>query len=130
MLDENKPVVGIGVDLCSISRMEKAISREHFLSRVFTQEERAYLDQKGKGRSQSAAAMYAAKEAVAKAFGTGIAQGICLNQIEVTHDALGAPGIRLSGAALERMQNMGGVRVLLSLSHESDLAIAFVVLEE
>ena len=129
MSDRKKPVVGIGVDMCSVSRMEKAIGKEHFYSRIFTERERAYLDQKNKARAQSAAAMYAAKEAAAKAFGTGIAQGIFFDQIEVTHDALGAPGIALYGAALERMRRMGGTDMLLSLSHEGDMAIAFVVMQ-
>ena len=128
MFNENKPRVGIGVDLCAVSRMAKAIEKEHFFSRIFTERERAYLDMKGKGRAQSAAAMYAAKEATSKALGTGIAQGICFNQIEVEHDAFGAPGLVLSGAALDRMHVLGAERALLSLSHEGDMAIAFVIL--
>ena len=49
-------LVGVGVDLCGIARIERAIEKAHFYERVFTPEERAYLDQKGKGRAQSAAA--------------------------------------------------------------------------
>lgn len=122
-------VVGVGVDLCGIARMEKAIEREHFFSRIYTQGERDYLEAKGKSRAQSAAAMYAAKEAVAKALGTGIAQGVFFDQIEVTHGESGAPGIALHGAALARMQEMGGRGVLLSLSHEGNMAIAFAVIQ-
>ena len=129
MLDRNKPVVGIGVDLCTISRIEKAIEKAHFFERVYTENERAYLLEKGKTRAQSAAAMYAAKEAVTKALGTGIAQGVFLDQIEVTHNELGAPGLALSGAAYEHMQAMGGRQALLTLSHEADMAIAFVVIQ-
>lgn len=58
-------LLGVGVDLCGVARIERAIEKEHFYERVFTPEERAYLNQKGKGRAQSAAAMFAAKEAVA-----------------------------------------------------------------
>ena len=122
-------VIGIGTDLCAVSRMEKAIAKEHFYTRVFLEGERAYLDGKGKTRAQSAAAMFAAKEAVAKALGTGMSGGVCFDQIEVTHDALGAPGVRLHGAAQERLLALGGGRVLLSLSHEGDMAIAFAVIE-
>lgn len=129
MCEQNKPVVGIGVDMCSVSRMDKAIQKEHFCRRVFTDAERAYLDGRGKGKAQSAAAMYAAKEAASKALGTGLSQGVFLDQIEVRHDALGAPGLALSGAALERMHGMGGTRMLLSLSHEGDMAVAFVVMQ-
>ena len=65
--------LGIGVDLCAVSRMERAIAKEHFLNRVFTEGERAYLQSRGRSVGQSAAAMFAAKEAVAKALGTGFA---------------------------------------------------------
>ena len=109
--------------------MDKAIQKEHFCRRVFTDAERVYLDGRGKGRAQSAAAMYAAKEAASKALGTGLSQGVFLDQIEVRHGALGAPGLALSGAALERMHGMGGTRMLLSLSHEGDMAVAFVVMQ-
>lgn len=129
MCNENRPIVGIGVDMCTISRIEKAIAREHFFVRIYTENERAYLKEKNKTCAQSAAAMYAAKEAVSKALGTGFAKGVFPDQIEVTHDASGAPGIVLSGAALERMLAMGGGRMLLSLSHEGDMAIAFAVME-
>ena len=109
--------------------MERAIARESFLARVYTEDERAYLDAKGKTRTQSAAAMFAAKEAVSKALGTGMSGGVCFDQIEVTHDALGAPGVRLCGRAQERLRALGGGRVLLSLSHEGDMAMAFAVIE-
>ena len=129
MCNENRPIVGIGVDMCAVSRIEKAIEKEHFYLRVFTEGERAYLQSKGKGRAQSAAAMYAAKEAVVKALGTGFARGIFFDQIDVTHNELGAPGIQLSGRALERMNELGGTQMLLTLSHEGDMAIAFVVMQ-
>ena len=122
-------MVGIGVDLCAIDRIAKAIEKEHYVSRIFTAQERAYMDARGVGRAQSAAAMFAAKEAVAKALGTGFADGIMPEQIEVTHDAAGAPGILLHGRALERMQQAGGTRVMLSLSHEENTAIAFAIIE-
>ena len=115
--------------MCAVSRMEKAIEREHFYQRIFTDGEREYLDNKNKSRAQSAAAMYAAKEAVAKALGTGFSRGVFFDQIEVTHNELGAPGLILRGRALERMQELGGSDALLTLSHEGDLAIAFVVMQ-
>ena len=119
-------VIGIGTDLCAVSRMEKAIAKEHFYTRVFLEGERAYLDGKGKTRAQSAAAMFAAKEAVAKALGTGFAGGVMPWTIEITHEG-GAPGVHLHGAAQERLTTLGGGRVLLSLSHEGDMAMAFAV---
>lgn len=122
-------LLGIGVDLCAVSRMERAIEKEHFFGRVFTERERAYLQSRGKGRGQSAAAMFAAKEAVAKALGTGFAQGVMPWQIEVTHEESGRPGALLTGAAKEAFERIGGKTILLSLSHEGDTAIAFAVIQ-
>ena len=121
--------LGIGVDLCAVSRIERAIQKAHFLNRVFTEAERAYLQDRGKGAGESAAAMFAAKEAVAKALGTGFAQGVMPWQIEVTHEPGGKPGVLLTGAARERFEQVGGREVLLSLAHEGDTAIAFAVIQ-
>ncbi len=122
-------IVGIGTDLCAVSRMERAIQKQHFYERVFFEGERAYLEAKENARAQSAAAMFAAKEAVAKALGTGFIRGVMPWTIEVTHDGAGKPGIVLHGAAKERLEEIGGGRVHLSLSHEGDTAMAFVVVE-
>ena len=121
-------LLGVGVDLCGVARIERAIEKAHFYERVFTVEERAYLDKKGRGRAQSAAAMFAAKEAVAKALGTGFSGGVMPWNISVVHDEKGAPGAELSGAAKERLEQMGGAGVRISLSHEGDSAIAFAVI--
>ena len=122
-------IIGIGTDICAVSRMEKAIEKAHFYERVFFEGERAYLEGKENARGQSAAAMFAAKEAVAKALGTGFIHGIMPWTIEVTHEESGAPGVRLHGAAKERLEALGGQSVHLSLSHEGDSAMAFVVIE-
>ncbi len=122
-------IVGIGVDICTVARIEKAMERERFGQRVYTEEERAYLAQKGAGRAQSAAAMYAAKEAVAKALGTGFARGVMPDKIGVTHDESGRPGIALTGAAAEVLRKIGGERVHISLTHENGQAMAFAVIE-
>lgn len=121
-------LLGVGVDLCGVARIERAIEKAHFYERVFTPAERAYLNQKGKGRAQSAAAMFAAKEAVAKALGTGFSGGVMPWNISVVHDEKGAPGAELSGAAKERLEQIGGAGVQISLSHEGDSAIAFAVI--
>lgn len=122
-------IAGVGVDLCSVERIARAMEREHFVARVFTQGERDYLQARGKGKAQSAAAMFAAKEAAAKALGTGFAAGVMPWLIEVTHEPGGAPGLRLHGAAQERFRAAGGTRMHVSLSHEGDMAIAFVVMQ-
>ncbi|MBQ2990190.1 MAG: holo-ACP synthase [Clostridia bacterium] len=121
--------IGVGTDLCAVERMGRAIEKEHFYMRVFTQEERAYLETKGKQRAASAAAMFAAKEAVAKALGTGFAKGVSVSDICVTHDENGAPGVVLRGGARERLEALGGSSVLLSLTHEGDMALAFALIQ-
>ena len=121
-------IIGIGTDICAVSRMEKAIAKEHFYMRVFLDGERAYLNGKEKARAQSAAAMFAAKEAVAKALGTGFAQGVTPWNIEVTHAQSGAPGVTLHGDAQARLAAIGGAKVMLSLTHEGDTAMAFAVI--
>ena len=126
---ERARIVGIGCDLCAVSRMARAIEKAHFTERVFLPGERAYLNAKGKARAQSAAAMFAAKEAVAKALGTGFAQGVMPWTIEVMHGPQGAPQIALHGEAQAHMAALGGARVLLSLSHEGDTAMAFALIE-
>lgn len=122
-------IVGIGTDMCTVSRMEKAIQKTHFYERVFFEQERAYLEKKENARAQSAAAMFAAKEAVSKALGTGFIRGIMPWTIEVTHDEAGKPGIALHDAAQERLEQIGGACIHLSLTHEGDTAMAFVVIE-
>lgn len=122
-------VIGIGTDLCAVSRMERAIAREHFVNRVFLEGERAYLHSRGRAAAQSAAAMFAAKEAVAKALGTGFSGGVMPWTIEVTHSDAGAPGVALHGEAAARLTRAGGTRVLLSLTHEGDTALAFALIQ-
>ena len=119
---------GLGCDLCAISRMEKIIADGRFLHRYFTEGERAYIAARARG-AQTAAGIFAAKEALVKALGTGFAQGIMPEQIEVTHADSGQPGARLTGAAQARLEQMGGGRILLSLSHEGDTAIAFALIQ-
>lgn len=126
---EGAHIVGIGCDLCAVSRMARAIEKAHFTERVFLPGERAYLDSRGRARAQSAAAMFAAKEAAAKSLGTGFAQGVMPWTIEVIHAAQGAPQLLLHGEAQARFAAMGGMRAHLSLSHEGDMAMAMVILE-
>ena len=121
---------GLGMDLCEISRIEQTIARnERFLQRWYTQEEQDYILARGNAGAQSAAAFFAAKEAFLKAVGTGIGRGIALTEIAVRHDELGAPYYQLTGAAKEKLQQMGAQRAWLSLSHEGGMAAAVCVIE-
>lgn len=121
-------ILGIGVDLMEIHRAEEMLEKPHLCARCFTELERAYFVQCGKTAPQSAAAAFAAKEAVLKALGTGLS-GTPLVDIEVSHLASGAPVLSLYGKAKERASAHGPYRMLLSLSHQGDMAVALVVWE-
>jgi holo-[acyl-carrier protein] synthase len=114
----------VGVDMIEVARIEEAMARhgERFFSRFFTEGERAACADV----AQRLAARFAAKEAVAKALGTGIGD-IKWVEIEVVSDARGRPLVQLHGAALALAQQMGLQVWELSLSHTASHAIAFVV---
>ncbi|MBN1311086.1 MAG: holo-ACP synthase [Anaerolineae bacterium] len=113
-----------GVDIIEVARVKSAALRhgERFYQRFFTEAERAYCD----GRYTALAARFAAKEAVAKALGTGIGD-VRWVEIEITADARSKPEIRLHGAAARLAAELGLVQWSLSLSHTHEHAIAFVV---
>ena len=121
---------GLGMDLCAISRIEAAMAKnDRFLERWYTQEEQAYILARGKTGAQSAAAMFAAKEAFLKAVGLGIGRGIAMTEVAVGHDEMGAPYYVITGAAQQKLQDMGAQRAWLSLSHEAGMAAAVCVIE-
>jgi holo-[acyl-carrier protein] synthase len=121
---------GIGLDLCEITRFERILEKgDGFLRRYFTQEEQAYLAGRGNTAAQSAAAMFAAKEAFLKAVGVGIGGGIALSEIGVAHETSGQPAYVLTGAAREALASRGATQAWLSLSHEAGMAAAVCVVE-
>ncbi len=123
-------VIGVGTDLIEIDRMEASIERfgERFLDRVFTPEEIAYCMKK-KSSAESFAARFAAKEAGAKALGTGISRGVSWKEIEVRREPGERPTLHWSGRAAERARALGVVRTELSLTHSRSTAMALVVVE-
>ena len=123
-------VVGVGTDLIEIVRIEDSIRRfgDRFLERVFTPEEIAYCLRK-KGSAESFAARFAAKEAGAKALGTGISRGISWKEIEVRRQQGERPTLHWSGRAAERAQQLGVLRTELSLTHSRSVAMAIVIIE-
>jgi holo-[acyl-carrier protein] synthase len=123
-------IIAIGVDLVEISRIEEVFARrgERFRRRVFTEGEISYCERRA-SKLASYAARFAAKEAVMKALGTGWSDGVGWKDIEVVSGPGGAPLIQLYRSALERMRQIGATRVLVSLTHSGELAIAQVVLE-
>lgn len=124
----NGPVLGIGVDLVSVSRIRGLLERqgERFLTRVFTPEERAYCA-KFRDPSERYAARFAAKEAVAKAFSTGIGERLGWTSISVVSGKRGQPEIVLDESGRALLAEVGGTQVAISLSHSEDSAIAFAV---
>lgn len=118
---------GLGCDLCAISRMEKILSDGRFLARYFTENERNYI--LGRVHSaQTAAGIFAAKEAFLKAIGTGLG-GIALTDIEIGHTALGAPEYILNDHLRAVLNKIKAQRAFLSISHDGDYAMATAVLE-
>lgn len=119
-------IVGLGIDLIDIERIERAIGRHpRFLERVYTEGERAAIAQKG---AQTAAGFFAAKEAAAKALGTGF-RAFSMADISVEPDELGRPVARLRGGALARMEALGGRNLFVSITHAGGFASAVAVLE-
>jgi holo-[acyl-carrier protein] synthase len=123
-------ILGIGVDLVEVHRLAATLARNGtaFVERVFTEGERAYCASKS-DPSAFYAARFAAKEAVSKAFGTGMGASMSFREIEVYHLEGGAPAIRLHGKAALLAVDRGVRRVWVSLSHTETMAIAQVVLE-
>jgi len=124
-------VLGLGTDLMEIDRIEESIARfgERFLERIFTPGEIAYCMAKKKGSAESFAARFAAKEAGAKALGTGISRGVSWKELEVRREPGERPTLHLTGRAAERARSMGVRRLSLSLSHSRTVALAVVLAE-
>lgn len=119
-----------GVDIIEIDRLRKSIDElESFRTRVFTDGEISYCEKRNKARYESYAARFAAKEAVLKALGTGLAEGLEWKQIEVLNNEKGKPFIVLHQRALELYEAMGGRSIDISVSHCGELAVAYVVIE-
>ena len=124
-------VLGIGTDLVETKRVQDSIDRfgERFVERIFTAGEIAYCNRK-RNSAESFAARFAAKEAGAKALGTGISRGVSWKEFEVRRETSGRPTLHLSGRAAELAEAMGVRKIQLSLTHSRELAMAVVVVEE
>lgn len=121
-------IVGIGLDVVHVSRLERWHKIPGLLERYFHPEELAAARSRGSGEILSLAARFAAKEAFGKALGTGLA-GITLKNILVLNNHNGKPCMHLFGNALDAFHEAGGEVVHVSLTHERDNALAQVVIE-
>ncbi|WP_228344848.1 holo-ACP synthase [Venatoribacter cucullus] len=122
-------VVAVGTDLLDSQRIEQAVARhgQRFVARILTPAEQQLYRQRAQPLN-FLAKQFAAKEALAKALGTGIAQGVGFQQLEILRDAAGAPQVQLYGVALQRLQQLGAQQALVSLSDEGALILAFALL--
>lgn len=123
-------ILGTGIDIVEVARIRSSIERfgERFLARLFTAGELAYCRQH-RDAAPFFAARFAAKEAVSKAFGTGIGARLGWLDIEVARHASGQPYVILHGKGLVLMRDMQGDSLHLSLSHTETHAAAVAVLE-
>ena len=126
-------IIGIGSDLVDIRRIERVIGRhgERFLSRIFTNAERARAERRAK-RVETYAKRFAAKEACSKALGTGIRAGVWWRDMGVVNLPSGRPTMKLTGGALKRLEAITprgcDARIDVSITDEGPLAQAFVVI--
>jgi holo-[acyl-carrier protein] synthase len=127
-------IVGLGIDLCDIRRVEKMLARygDRFPRRCFTDIERAKADSRA-ARAATYAKRFAAKEACAKALGTGLGRGVSWRDMGVVNDPLGRPTLRLAGGAAARLAALippgCEAHVHLTMTDEYPLAQAQVIIE-
>jgi holo-[acyl-carrier protein] synthase len=124
-------IVGLGVDIAEVNRIEAAIARhgQAFLKRIFTPAEITYCE-RHRNRYERYAGRFAAKEAAMKALGTGWSGGVRWVDIEVTRLPSGQPTLTLRGATREHAERLGARRASLSITHSGNTALAQVILED
>ena len=125
-------IVAIGVDLCAVDRIRRALEAPtgvRFRTRVFTPAEQAYCEARRRARFASYAARFAAKEAAMKALGTGWSAGVGWRDFEVVRAPGAAPQLVLHGKAAALARRRGMVRWLVTLSHDRGGAVASVIVE-
>lgn len=121
-------ILGIGIDIVEVSRLREGNIPRGFLKRILHPDEYRYIMESGEDPASSAAARFAAKEAFAKALGTGI-RGFSLRDVKIAHDPDGRPVLELEAGALRLFQQKGGKRLHVSVSHERHWASAVVIIE-
>jgi len=121
-------IIGIGVDIVSVERMEHWWNNKKLLERYFHEDELKKVRRLRSGSVLSLAARFAAKEAFGKALGTGMRK-LVLKDIQVVNSYNGKPSIKLHGSALRALRAHKGSSVHLSLTHERESAVAMVIIE-
>ena len=122
-------IAGIGTDIADVRRFEKWVRNPEMIERFFNEKERSTAKSES-ALCQHYAVRFAAKEAFSKALGTGIS-GFSLKEVYITNNSEGAPLLNIEGAALSLMkERLGECKAFVSLSHEKDYALAYVILEK
>jgi len=123
-------IIGCGIDLVKIERIEKVIKKwgDNFTFRIFTLLEREYCEKKKSNKFQSYAGKFAAKEAFLKALGLGL-RGVNWKDIEIKNDELGQPIIDISGKRKKIALAKGVSKYFITISHTKEYAIAQVIIE-
>lgn len=116
----------IGTDIIEIDRIKKSIETKAFFNRVYTLYEQNYINSKAIPE-ETAAGIFAAKEAIFKAFGTGIGGELSFLEIEINHKPNGKPKVILNNKASDMLKNMGYKSCEISISHCKSYAVAFCI---
>ena len=120
-------IVGTGIDIIEVERIKNACRKTRFLERTFTEKEREYFKSR-RNNPYTIAGSFAAKEAIAKALGTGLGS-VGWKDIEVLRGPDGRPYVQLHGRAMDRLSSLGGKKIWISISHIKELAVAQAVIE-
>lgn len=121
----------LGTDIIEVDRIKTAIENGEngrFLNRVFTSNEIEYCESKNASKYQSYAARFAGKEAVSKAFGTGIGANAFFDEIEILNNELGKPSVTLHGRAKDYYASLKASGISITLSHCREYAVAYVAI--
>jgi holo-[acyl-carrier protein] synthase len=124
-------IIGIGVDILEVARLEQALARhgDRFISRVFTEREVRYCEATAR-RAERYAVRFAAKEAARKAIGAATpVKALAWHEVEIISSTEGAPQLEFHGQAAELIRQLQVTRAHVSLSHTAEQAIAYVILE-
>lgn len=122
-------IAGIGTDIAEVKRFEKWVKNPEMIERFFNEKERSSA-KSDSAKCQHYAVRFAAKEAFSKALGTGIS-GFNLKDVYITNNSEGKPELNIEGAALSLLkERIGDCNAFVSLSHEKEYAVAFVILEK
>ncbi len=120
-------IIGIGVDITEVGRIKKNLENDRFVKKVYSRKEEEYLISR-KFNAQTAAGLFASKEAVAKSLGTGFSN-FGPRHVEILKNDDGKPYVNLTGNAFKRAKELGITNIHLSISHTEEYATAFCIVE-